>query len=86
MHSCQSVTSYRTKPHVNCISFCHVPSTRICEWLPQIVHFSIFVHAHKNANEPATNLPQVRNCGRTPAAVVLSVIIVMAVATPLLGS
>jgi hypothetical protein len=31
-----------------------VPSTRISEWLPQIAHFNIFVHAHKNANEPAT--------------------------------
>ena len=28
-----------------------MPSTRICEWLPQIAHFNIFVLAHKNANE-----------------------------------
>ena len=60
-----------------------MPSTRTCEWLPQIAHFNIFVHAHKNANEPATSLPQVRNCGRTPAAVVLSV---MAVVIPLLDA
>jgi hypothetical protein len=30
-----------------------VPSTRISEWLSQIAHFNIFVHAHKNANELA---------------------------------
>jgi hypothetical protein len=40
-----------------------VPSTRTREWLPQIAHFNIFVLAHKNANE----------WGKTPAAVVLSV-------------
>ena len=37
-----------------------MPSTRICEWLPQIAHINIFVFAHKNANEPATSQ---RICG-----------------------
>jgi hypothetical protein len=53
--------------------FCHVPYTRTREWLSQIAHFNIFVLAHKNANEPAEVLPQWQNSGRTPAAVVLSV-------------
>jgi hypothetical protein len=39
-------------------NFCHVPSTRISEWLPQIARFNIFVLAHKNGNEPAGVLPQ----------------------------
>jgi hypothetical protein len=38
-------------------NFCHVPSSRTREWLPQIAHFNIFVLAHKNANEPAGFLP-----------------------------
>jgi hypothetical protein len=64
--------------HINGISllivkFCHVPSTRISEWLPYIAHFDIFVLAHKNVNEPTGVLPQWQNSGRTPAAVVLSV-------------
>ena len=41
--------------------------------------FNIFVIAHKNANEPATSLPEVRNCGRTRAAVVLNVMAVVAI-------
>jgi hypothetical protein len=38
-------------------------STRISEWLPQIAHFNIFLHAHKNANEPAGVLPLWQNSG-----------------------
>jgi hypothetical protein len=64
------------------VNFCHVPTTRISEWLPQIAHFNIFVLAHKNANEPAGVLPDCL-CGRTPAAVVLSL---MAYVIPLLGN
>jgi hypothetical protein len=45
------------------VNFCHVPSTRITEWLPKITHFNIFVLAHKNANEPATNLELWQNSG-----------------------
>jgi hypothetical protein len=51
-------------------NFCHVPSTRTRKWLPQIAHFHIFVLGHKNAKEPAGVLP---HTGRTPAAVVVSV-------------
>jgi hypothetical protein len=58
VHSWQPVTSYQTNQPVN---------------RKQIVHFNIFVLAHKNANEPAGVLPQWQNSGRTPAAVVLSV-------------
>jgi hypothetical protein len=38
-------------------NFCHVPSSRTREWLPQIARFNIFVLAYKNANEPAGFLP-----------------------------
>ena len=31
---------------------------RICEWLQQIAHLNISMHAHKYSNEPATTLPQ----------------------------
>jgi hypothetical protein len=62
-------------------NFCHVPSTRTREWLPQIAHFHIFVLAHTNANEPAGFLPVWQKPGRTPTAVVLSV---MADVVPLL--
>jgi hypothetical protein len=50
-----------------------VPSTRTCEWLPQIAHFNIFVLANKNANEAAGFPPVWQKPGRTPAAVVFSV-------------
>jgi hypothetical protein len=50
-------------------NFCHVPSSRTREWLPQIAHFNIFVPAHKNANELAGFLPGGQKPGRTPAAV-----------------
>jgi hypothetical protein len=72
VHSWQSVTSFKL---ISLLieNFCHVPSTRTREWLPQIAHFNIFVLAHKNANEPAGFLPVWQKPGRTPAAVVLSV-------------
>jgi hypothetical protein len=52
VRSRQSVTSFKL---ISLLieNFCHVPSTRTREWLPQIAHFNIFVLAHKNANEPA---------------------------------
>ena len=56
VHSWQSVTSFKLISLLNA-NFCHVPSTRTREWLPQIAHFNIFVLAHKNANEPAGFLP-----------------------------
>jgi hypothetical protein len=49
-----------------------MPSTRISEWLLRLL-ILIFLLAHKNANEPARGLPHWHNSGRTPAAVVLSV-------------
>jgi hypothetical protein len=51
-------------------NFCHVPSSRTREWLPQIAHVNIFVLAHKNANEPAGFLKVWQKPGRTPAAVI----------------
>jgi hypothetical protein len=33
-----------------------IVETRTCEWLPEIAHLHIFVHVHKNADEPVTNL------------------------------
>jgi hypothetical protein len=71
VHSCQPVTSYQT---IQPVDRHVVSSTRTSEWLPQIAHFSIFVLAHKNASEPAGVLPLWQNSGRTPAAVVLSVL------------
>jgi hypothetical protein len=50
-----------------------VPSTRISEWLPQIAHFNIFVLAHKDAYEPAGDLPLWQNSYRISTAVALSV-------------
>jgi hypothetical protein len=68
VHSWQSVTSFKLISLLIAI-FCHVPSSRAREWLPQIAHFNIFVLAHKNANEPAGFLPVWQKPGRTPAAV-----------------
>jgi hypothetical protein len=70
VHSCQPVTSYQS---LLIVKFCHAPSTRISEWLPQIAHFTIFVLTHKNANEPARVLPLWQDPGRTLATAVLSV-------------
>jgi hypothetical protein len=71
-------TAASQRRHIKRISllienFCHVPSARTREWLPQIAHFNIFVLAHKKANEPAGVLPHWQDAGRTPAAIVLSV-------------
>jgi hypothetical protein len=58
VHSWQSLTSF-ILISLFIANFCHVPSSRTREWLPQIeiAHFNIFVLAHKNANEPAGFLP-----------------------------
>jgi hypothetical protein len=45
---------------------CHVPSTRICDWPPEIAHWNIFVHAHKNA----ASLQLGQNSGRRVLLVV----------------
>ena len=60
---CRAVSQWRhiERNHLWIVNLWHVPSTRICEWLPQIAHINIFVFAHKNANEPATSQ---RICGR----------------------
>jgi hypothetical protein len=68
VHSWQSVTSF-TLISLLIENFCHVPSSRTREWLPQIDHFNMFVLAHKNANEPAGFLPVWQKPSRTPAAV-----------------
>jgi hypothetical protein len=62
VHSCQPLLSYE-RISLLIVNYCHVPSTRIIEWLPQIVHFNIFVLAHENANEPAGVLPLWQNSG-----------------------
>jgi hypothetical protein len=50
-----------------------VPSTLISEWLPKIAHLNIFVLAHKNANGLVGVLPLWQKSGRSPTAVVLTV-------------
>jgi hypothetical protein len=55
-------------------NFCHVPSTRISEWLPLIAHFNIFVQTHKNADVPAGVLPQWQNSGSRVLSVMADVI------------